>query len=863
VPYSLTVDGYTFANPPEDYRKVARLANSPQTAFNKRATNFYQSDSQELQYRAEGTLALDPALGGTDDLAELEHLQDIAIEGGEVEVEFDPFFSGKCVIEDDPFRQSGGESTYSFTFTVNVDSTDSSAYPSHSSPETGNTFEYGHLDLGYDPTAVQQNYERQTEKVKRLQGIARSVDTDGLIPTVTVSGMIDGGGQAELWETARKNRLAYLSAEFQNGWALVDSLSIRNSPAAPDYLTGLFQYDLDLLVVMDPGSGIGEAATYVDRDVQASNTYVSNCDDDGVYKRLGTDSDDYPFALDYRVSGGTGKLAGAYIEWEEDVGTLDQNATNYLWVDDPDADGYGTVDTGTNGFPADTVHLYEVDTGSSSVDDIRDQRSCLTGTRLTYDDLGDLNFIDTLSVDERLLSHVDQMRVAGSTRWRGIARLSDTMTVAEGKFAGQGIASFTGSASVLDGGSAFQPNQGVTRESTTYGSASDYDSAVSEAGVVHEPTGDYPGDDVVQLGYPPRDRGGGSLELHFPMDEDAGASVISDIVGGHDHANNGTNPGATGIHNTDRIDFDGDGELVSQSSFSWYGSSTNVTWIAVITTTTSADKIYYAKDNAAGTLYFRLNDTSGHGTPNVTVRFDGANFTNATGDQAGTNDGNKFWTKDPAPLFDGTPHILAVSINQGTRGRIWIDDTLKCDADMSGSSGDGNTDSYIGDFSGGGYDIEGTLDVWQQYSRELTQSDLTEKVTALTDGQILLATKSFSAALEPDIENATYDLKGESITVDVIGSPGTASEETVTQTLDGSTSYSLNWADSHTDFRIKVYLNSSDSTVSPTFDDLDLITPAPSGDADQNENTEWTLTPGRYDTGGNEYEGGGVVVTYE
>lgn len=475
--YSLTVAGYTFENPPEEYRKLARVGNSPQTSFNKQATAFYQSDTQDLQFQAEGTLALDPAVGGTDDLAELERLQEIAITGGEVQVEFDPFFSGKAVIEDDPFRQDDGESSYQFTFTVNSEDTDSSAYPSHSSPDTGNTFELGDLDLGYDPNTVQQNYERQTEKVKRLQGIARSVDTEGLIPKVKMSGLIDGGGQATLWDKARSNVMAFLSAEFQNGWCLIDTLSIRNAPEAPDYLTGMFRYDLDLLVVADPASGIGEVSKFVDRKVRDQTTYVSNCDEDGVFERLGDDSESYPDALDYRISGGTGKLDGSYVEWQEHFDTLDQSTTNYIWAEDPDGDGYGSVNTGTSGFPGNTVPLYEVDTGTSSVNDIRDQRTCLMGTRLEFEDdeVGDLNLLDGLSLDDSSVLFEPTVRFSdalsitetGLLPATGIASFTDSLAVTEANLLpALGLADFTETASLQDGGSATGGGSGSTPELT-------------------------------------------------------------------------------------------------------------------------------------------------------------------------------------------------------------------------------------------------------------------------------------------------------------------------------------------------------------------------------------------------------------
>ena len=847
MPYSLTVDGYTFANPPEEYRKSARLANSPQTAFNKRSTNFYQSDSQELQYRADGTLALDPALGGTDDLAELEKLQEIAIQGGEVEVAFDPFFSGKCVIEDDPFRQSGGESTYQFTFTVNTDSTDDSTYPSHSSPETGNTFEFGHLDLGYDPREVQQNYERQTETVQRLQGIARSVDIEGLIPTVTVSGMIDGGGQAELWEIARKNRLGYLSAEFQNGWALVDSVSIRNSPAAPDYLTGLFQYDLDLLVVMDPGSGIGEASKYVDRGVQDSNTYVSNCDDDGVYERLGTDSDDYPFALDYRVSGGTGKLTGTYIEWAESFGTLDQNATNYLYAEDPDTDGYGQVNVGTSGFPADTVHLYEVDTGTSSVDAIRDQRSCLTGTRLSYDDLGDLNFIDTLSItdelsSERLSTFSDQVTISDPTLpWLGITAFTETLAV-DDPVTLRGISSFADTAAVLDGGSASATS--TSQRTLTWDTASDWNAASDESGTVHDSFGALPGGDVIQLGYPNRDIGDSSLEAYWPLDDSAGP--ITDVTGnGHDLTRDGGTLQKTGVLNTDSIGFSsdvldgGDDPDLEGTPF------TMVAWC-------KPDASMQSNQGGWGKWNRAVSGNEGQ----YLVRSEDANGQW----HADFHDGSTIHSIEGGSVDAAVWQMITLTWD-GSTVRLYKNDT-ETDSASTGSSMNNESSAFrLGEYDSGGY-YEGDLGPVQFYTRALDASEITTLYQDPQNGSLTTATKSYSDPTQPDLENLAYDLQGESIEVDVVGSPGTVSEETHTVTLDGATAYAVSWTDSHTDFRIEVQPSTSTITVSPTFTAAALVGSVAVGDPDQNPNTTWTINGATYDTQGHEYEGGGVISTY-
>lgn len=94
-----------------------------------------------------------------------------------------------------------------------------------------------------------------------------------------------------------------------------------------------------------------------------------------------------------------------------------------------------------------------------------------------------------------------------------------------------------------------------------------------------------------------------------------------------------------------------------------------------------------------------------------------------------------------------------------------------------------------------------------------------------TTGSIETATKSFATDVQPDLSGLTYSLNGGSMSVDVIGSPGTGSEETVTQTLDGSSSYSLSWSNSHTDFRIKVNFTAADRDSNQTFSAVTLDAP--------------------------------------
>lgn len=134
----------------------------------------------------------------------------------------------------------------------------------------------------------------------------------------------------------------------------------------------------------------------------------------------------------------------------------------------------------------------------------------------------------------------------------------------------------------------------------------------------------------------------------------------------------------------------------------------------------------------------------------------------------------------------------------------------------------------------------------------------------LTTSTLTTGTKSFSSEAKPDLTGLDYALNSQSIALDVIGSPGTASEETKSVTLTGDSSYSLDWSSAHTDFRIAVTLTSSDGETTPTVNTLSLGSEGggSGGDADQNPNTTWEVQGATHDRSGNEYEGGGVVARY-
>jgi len=808
--FELTIDGYTFDNPPLDYRKRVDLGNSPQPHYEKTATPFYRSDSQQITLTVSGRVNLNDQ----SDLDELSKLQEKGIQGGEVDVQFDPFFSGTGVIEDDPFEEENQRGRYEFSIAINEETTDSSAYPAHATPTTGNTFELGDFDFGFDPESVSQEYERQTERVDRLQGVAQTSDTKGLVTRVSLEGRVDGGGQAELWDKARANALAYLTAEFQNGWALLNTLSVSNDDATPDYIQGLFAYSAEFLIVKDPSSGIGETSQFINHDVGDSGTYTSDGD-------AGSGSDDG--GLDFKVLGGTGSIDGRYVDWVTTTITLDDNTTNYVFVDDSDQDGVGQVTYNTTGFPSsDALPLYEVDTSNGNIVDVRDVRDSLLGEDETT--TSDLLFQDEFAIDDtaftwaNILAFQDAILDPSLTEsYLGKATFAETIAdPTEGPILpAKGFADFSETIFLLDGGGA-----GGAGESEVWETTSDWDSAVSDQFTEHA-------SDTV--------------------------SMVPGIDDWEDLSDGDPPPG-------DWIDND---SMVVDSARSYSGSlslhgngNTSTRGVEASHTAVQVDEtieFYYNEASNHGGLAMGLLNESG----NVIVQVASGN------PQRGYTAGTSGDFGDPSPQYD---------VWYGWRIYNWDWSNETFDIDWFDAGGNGNStitrtdvpfytsSNGVGGVWYGGAELS-TPGGWSADTGPDAWWDLCYGVRR--ESTIETATKSFSSLSQPDLASLVYSLNSQEIVLDVIGSPGTVDEEVVSVTLDGATSYSLNWTAKHTDFRVKATFRSLDRSTSPTLSSITLESGSGGGaEPDQNEQTTWEIQGAEYDRSGNEYEGGGVVSRY-
>ena len=912
--YSLSIGGYEFDNPPEKYRKHLTLGNTPVPHYRKGLAQFYQSGQQELQFEAEGRLSLNEQ----NDLDELEDLQEIAIEGGEVEVNFDPFFSGTCIIEDDPFRQADELGHYRFVMTVNDVSTDTTAYPSHLTPTTGNTFKLGSFDFGYDPESVEENYERQTNTVDRLSGISQSIDTAGLVTKVTIDGNTDGAGQAALWDKARSNELSYLDAEFQKGWALIADLSVRNNENAPDYLNGLFQYSVDLLIVSNPEGGIGQVSSFIDHDVKNTGTYVSD-----------DDSGDADFdGLEFEVSSGSGSLNDEYVEWSTTALTLTDdatnyvfvtdddgdgsgevkynnsgfpsdcirlyraytsggaitkiedlrslliqdndadagdfssykdngdlygtvatgtspddpngkettwptvtnllayNATNYLFLEDPDSDGNGTISVNQSGYPADTVHMWRIETDGSGITNKYDDRP----GDLTTDGSGDtsdsdLIFSDDMVIDDsafefaRILALADSFDLAdaGTLPWLGMASLQESIADIDDSdlLPAKGIASLSDTVPLNDGGSATGAGGGsATTETNTWGTASDWNAAVSESHVEHLSTPD-------------------KFQIGFFDDFETDLSKWTETLA----ASLSTSRVAEGSQSV----YLDTGESYLRKDFSSFGD---------------VQTFYYE-------TWVNWN-TSG--------RFEGPTGLDTDGDGTTGKTTDLFWDNSEHVEYDGNNRLNIFSGSTDT----WY--LLKYRHDGP----NGNTDYVVEDINGNTV-ASGTLSHGVNYTDlnlfEWGQKDISSRDDAWVDATLIRWTdngslttdwKTFGGDVAPsDLELTTgVTLNGQSATVYVesdTNGDGSVDETSDPISLNGSGGpYQVSGLSTSTNkYRLRFELSTSDKRDSPVVNSADLTGEYGSGnDADQNSRTTWRIDPGLFDRNGNEFEGGGVVTKF-
>lgn len=349
--------------------------------------------------------------------------------------------------------------------------------------------------------------------------------------------------------------------------------------------------------------------------------------------------------------------------------------------------------------------------------------------------------------------------------------------------------------------------EGVGTGAITWETAMDWDNAVSESGVVHESTTNTDHDDasVVAKGYPKSTPNYSSDNyLYHPFHEDSGSTAYGFGSAGIDGALSNITQSATGVAGTTAYDFNGSSSKVTATNGGGFGYPFSYSvWVAPDSISNSGN-IMGAFDASSNSRNHRL--MAGWQTNSIEfVIFSGSNIAVSI---------------PSSKITLGSWHHIYCDYD-GSVMRIFLNGVQEDSTSIGAASP--NPDVIYGDDQGYEGEYDGRLAEPKVYTRQLTATEIQNEYDAILGESILeTATKSFASLNQPNLQNLSYSLNSQSVTLDVIGSPGTASEEIVTQTLDGSASYSLTWSDSHTDFRIRMRLSSTDAEVSPTVSRMEL-----------------------------------------
>ena len=435
-------------------------------------------------------------------------------------------------------------------------------------------------------------------------------------------------------------------------------------------------------------------------------------------------------------------------------------------------------------------------------------------------DLGDLGSASPVAVSV-------QFRETGMSTWQETASESKTAT-------GQYTQTVSGLSSDTQhefrakadgdgvGTGAIQTfTTGAAPAGLTWQAASDWDNAVSDPGSVHESTADTDHDDatVVKKGYKAANPFNTGLQGYWPFHEDSG-STAHDFSGNNFDGSIGSNItiGQSGLLGTSAFKFPGGNpnrditpDIVTIGNDSVFSNDaiTVMWWVNLNELTTESGGIHKWQGGNEWGL-----DIDENGDGSYSPRFL-------------INDGGTQIIKGTTTFNTGVWYHVAGVWNDGTM-RIFVDgqeeDSLSGLGTIHKDTGDEVViGANVGPVDNGKAVTNGRHAGVRYFTRALSQSEIQDLYgTVRNESTLTTATKSFSSTSQPDLQNLSYSLNGETITLDVIGSPGTASEETVIQTLGGASSYSLSWSNSHTDFRIKANLSTSDATTSPTLSSVTL-----------------------------------------
>lgn len=351
---------------------------------------------------------------------------------------------------------------------------------------------------------------------------------------------------------------------------------------------------------------------------------------------------------------------------------------------------------------------------------------------------------------------------------------------------------------VTQSGRGLQIGSVSTAATLTWETATDWNNAVSRSATEHEPERD---ETSIRLGRQNTEDG----PLAFYRFHSGSGSTLVDVSGNN---NDGSITGASWASAPSprfagALSFDGTDDHVDCGSLF---SSTDVYevdfWFNPDSTSNDG-KIFDQRN-----VWFCQWNRFGNQGVNIAIYGDNTTF----GSGLSTNTWHHFYGRWEV----GT--ALYGQVNGGAESSYSTTDGVDDATFVTALAANVNSDNTIG-----GAEFAGDVSEFRFWEGTSTAIGAGGPTLYITSGTLTTATKSFSSAATPDLQNLDYSLNGESITLDVIGSPGTADEEIVSQTLDGASSYTLTWSASHTDFRLKPKPSTATDTVSPQFNRGELV----------------------------------------
>lgn len=349
-----------------------------------------------------------------------------------------------------------------------------------------------------------------------------------------------------------------------------------------------------------------------------------------------------------------------------------------------------------------------------------------------------------------------------------------------------------------------------TVQTLGWSTATDWDNAVDEYGVVHEAYGDLVGAGTIQQGYP---TGDANLRALWPLYENSGTTA-NDVSGnGHDATYKGPTLANDSLLGFDVPRFDGSDDWVDAGDPSGLELGQNFSmcaWMSLDSTHASEYAALIRKDSA----YYLRGHQEG-GSSYQAQYFNDGDWHNAGGGQNREGDG---W-------------VLVSGDYDGSTIRLFVNGSEIATTSYSGTPSSNSNVWGIGRHPGSTNEhldgLEAFVHLWDRTLSASEHQELYDTVTGTISGgtapYLETATKSFSANEQPDLQNLTYSLNGESITLEVIGSPGTASEEVVSQSLGGASSYTLTWSSGHQDFRLRPNFETASLSSVATFSGGELV----------------------------------------